>query len=82
VVVWELAVGVTVAVVALALGALSVGAVVTDGATCIGTSGTDGTAVVIGFIGLTGDTGLDTFVGLVRLFTQVFALSTHGPKIG
>lgn len=32
--------------------------------------------------GLAGFAGLDIFVGFVADFTQLFCVSTHGPKIG
>ena len=35
-----------------------------------------------GLTGLIGDTGLVTFVGLLRLLTQLFALSVHKPATG
>ena len=41
---------------------------------------TGGVGVVKALMGLTGDTGLVTFVGLVIDFTQVLAVVTHDPK--
>jgi hypothetical protein len=77
---WEVSVFVTGAVEALAVGALGVGSVLAGvdvtvvGSTAGGVSitVTGCAAVLIGFIGLTGDTGLDTLVGFVMLFMQVF----------